>query len=84
MTEILREAINSEPIFKYTIIVLKFLLKITFKVVIFVVFFFFFLFFGWLLGGSGGGGSAREKSQDEKDAEWLKNCALQQEWERNH
>jgi len=79
MTEILREAINSEPIFKYTIIVLKFLFKITFKVVIFVVFFFIFLFLGSLFGGS-----TREKSQDEKDAEWLKNCALQQEWERNH
>ena len=84
MKMILAEAINSEPIFKYTFILLKFLIKVIFKVVIFFAYFFFFLFFGWLLEGSAGGGSSRKKSQGEKDAEWLTNCALEQQWERNH
>ena len=84
MKKILTEAINSEPIFKYTFMVLKFLIKVIFKVVIFFAYFFFFLFFGWLLEGSAGGGSSRKKSQGEKDAEWLTNCALEQQWERNH
>jgi hypothetical protein len=81
MKKILIEAIDSEPIMKYTFFVVKYLFKIIYKIGKFFILFFFFMFFGWLFSG---GGSLPRISQSEKDTQWLTDCALQEQWEKNH
>ena len=71
------DAINSEPFFKYPIFVLKWISIIGFYMIWFILLFVWNLFIEILK-------SPNTTVADENQSKWIMDCALQEQWQKDH
>ena len=77
MKELFYDAINSEPLFKYPILLLKWILIIGFYVIWFSLLFAWNLFIEIL-------SSPSTAPIDKNQSKWIMDCALQEQWQKDH